>query len=164
MRIAGIVYDSIVDGIGLRDVLFVQGCNHRCAGCQNPHTWNYDGGYEMTPYDAALQFKDSNNDITISGGEPFDQPQAVIEFASHIYRQNPKKTIWIYTGYLYENIEKFAQQIYNLQAVVDGKFDKDLTKTGLLFRGSSNQRLIDVVKSRAQGKVIEYELEMNEDE
>lgn len=156
MRIAGIVYDSIVDGIGLRDVLFVQGCNHRCAGCQNPHTWNYDGGYEMTPYEAALQFKDSNNDITISGGEPFDQPQAVIEFASHIYRQNPKKTIWIYTGYLYESIETFANQIYNLQAVVDGKFDKELKHKDLLFRGSSNQRIIDIEATRATHEIHTY--------
>lgn len=161
MRVAGIVRDSIVDGIGLRDVIFLQGCGHRCEGCHNLETWDRESGYALSPKEASLILKNSSNDITISGGEPLLQYTELLQLMCYITHYNPKKRFWLYTGFRYEEIPphmwmKLSQYV---DVVVDGRFEIDKKDPNLLFRGSSNQRLVDLKKSIACGKVVDWEEE-----
>ena len=96
MRIAGIVRDSIVDGVGVRDVVFFQGCGKRCKGCHNPDTWDYQGGCHRFIGDVVKELSDSSNDVTISGGEPIDQFEDLLEFCRQL--KETGKKIWVYTG------------------------------------------------------------------
>ena len=159
MRVAGVIRDSLVNGEGLRDVLFVQGCPHHCFNCQNPQTWKYDGGTEISVIDLAEMFKDSPNDITISGGEPFEQWVSVVMFMSNIRTQNPNKQFWIYTGYRYEEIKWIIEDYMPsyLEVIVDGKYIEELKDPNCLYRGSSNQRLIDVPKTIKEGHIVLWE-------
>ncbi len=157
MRIAGIVRDSIVDGVGIRDVIFFQGCSHKCRGCQNPHTWSYSGGEYYSSGEVVTLLSDSDNDITISGGEPLDQFEALLSFVTLI-RLNTNKRIWLYTGntvdptkYTYRTLAAFVD------VIVDGKFIEELKDSNLLFRGSSNQRLIDLPKSVKEQRIVLWE-------
>ena len=157
MRLAGIVRDSITNGIGVRDVLFFQGCSHKCRGCHNPHTWDYNGGEYHAVGDVVNLLSDSNNDITISGGEPLDQFEPLLRFVTMI-RVNTKKRIWLYTGntvdpskYVYRTLSRYVD------VIVDGKFVEELKDPNLRFRGSSNQRIIDLPKSVIQQKIVLWE-------
>lgn len=159
MRVAGLVRDSIVDGIGLRDVVFLQGCGHHCEGCHNSQTWDREGGFALSPKEIALQLRDSQNDVTIGGGEPLLQYDYLLQLMCYITHYNPKKRFWLYTGFKYEEIpphmwERLAQYV---DVVVDGRFEIHKKDPSLLFRGSSNQRLIDLKKTLTVGKVIEWE-------
>ena len=112
MRLAGIVKDSIVDGVGIRDVIFVQGCPHKCPGCQNPSTWSLDGGEEYRLNEIADELDDSPNNITISGGEPFWNCGKLTDLLTFLDMLYPKKTIWIYTGYKFEELpERKSRQV-----------------------------------------------------
>lgn len=158
MRIAGIVRDSIVDGVGIRDVIFFQGCLHRCKGCHNPQSWSYTDGTEMSLDDVLNELKNSSNDVTISGGEPLFQ---ILELYSLLESMNKTqgKRFWLYTGYCYEKLP--PQLIINLSkyvdVLVDGKFVEELKDSNLLFRGSANQRLIDLPKSVNENKIVLWE-------
>ena len=157
MRVAGIIRDSIVDGEGLRDVVFLQGCCHRCEGCHNKQTWDANGGRKMTPWYVADELSDSTNDVTISGGEPLLQLNELYELLSilHCYQL---KHIWLYTGFTFEQIaiEEWKQLSRYIDVVVDGRFELDKRDKNLLFRGSSNQRLIDLKKSVEGNGIVEY--------
>ena len=158
MRIAGIVRDSIVDGVGIRDVIFTQGCPHRCEGCHNQVTWAYDTGFEKSAYDIHKSLKNSTNNITISGGEPILQ-WADVMFLAKLFRTDGK-TIWLYTGYEYETLSKEVWKMFadsGVEVVVDGRFEIDKRDPNLLFRGSSNQRLIDLPKTIEANRIIEWE-------
>lgn len=159
MRIAGIIRDSLVNGEGIRDVVFVQGCPHHCKGCHNPDTWNPDGGHCMTGQALAELFKDSPNDITISGGEPFDQWQGLVYFMDAIRKDNPNKSFWIYTGYTYDEIEWVVENYFisYVEVIVDGEYIEELKDPNCLYRGSSNQRLIDVRKTVESGHIVLWE-------
>lgn len=159
MRVAGVIRDSIVNGEGLRDVVFTQGCPHHCLNCQNPQTWNYYGGTEISVIDLAEMFKDSPNDITISGGEPFEQWVSVVMFMYNIRTQNPNKQFWIYTGYRYEEIKWIIEDYMQsyLEVIVDGKYIEERKDPNCLYRGSSNQRLIDVPKTIKEGHIVLWE-------
>lgn len=157
MRIAGIVRDSICDGVGIRDVVFFQGCSHKCRGCQNPHTWAYSGGDFYYTSDLVKLLSDSDNDITISGGEPLDQFEALLSFVTQI-RLNTDKRIWLYTGntvdptkYTYRTLAAYVD------VIVDGMFIQELKDSNLRFRGSSNQRIIDLPKSVKEQKIVLWE-------
>lgn len=158
MRIAGIVRDSIVDGVGIRDVIFTQGCPHHCEGCHNPQTWDKNGGYEMSIPDILAELKGSSNDITISGGEPLAQFNELLSLVKSISIVFGKR-IWIYTGFTYENIakSKIDQLALWCDVLVDGKYEKDKKDNTLLFRGSSNQRIIDLPKSVKENRVVLWE-------
>ena len=158
MLIAGIVRDSIVDGVGIRDVIFFQGCLHRCKGCHNPQSWSYTEGTEMSVDEILDELKNSSNDVTISGGEPLFQISDVCNLIERLSKIQNKRC-WLYTGYCYETLP--PQLIINLSkyvdVLVDGKFVEELKDPNLRFRGSSNQRLIDLPKSVKANKIILWE-------
>lgn len=156
MRIAGIVRDSIVDGVGIRDVVFFQGCGKRCNGCHNSNTWDYQGGCHRFLGDVVKELSESSNDVTISGGEPLDQFEDLLELCRQLHKQG--KSIWVYTG----NVVDPTKQIYiklaqYVDVIVDGRFVEELKDPSLLFRGSSNQRLINLPVSVIMGEIIEWE-------
>jgi anaerobic ribonucleoside-triphosphate reductase activating protein len=165
IRIAGMVNDSIVDGPGMRFALFVQGCPFNCEGCHNPQTHNFDGG-KLVSADEIWQKIQSNpllDGVTFSGGEPFMQAQQLLPLAQKIKQNN--LTLFCYTGFLFENLltdnaPKGARQLLQyIDVLVDGPFVNSQKDYRLKFKGSANQRVIDVQKSLAQNKVCLVESE-----
>ena len=138
MRIAGTIAHSLVNGDGIRFVVFVQGCPHGCKGCQNPDTWDFDGGMEVSAEEIAEQYKRTRflDGITLSGGEPFAQEEACLELLDRL----PGVNVWIYTGYEYEDIRD-TELAKRADVLVVGRFVESLKCEGELF-GSSNQRII----------------------
>lgn len=158
MRVAGIIRNSVVNGIGIRDVIFLQGCKHHCLGCHNPQTWSLDGGKSYSRLELVEEFKDSPHDVTISGGEPLLQFSELIQFMRYMNEKYGKR-FWLYTGYTFEEISYYQKVMLAkyVDVLVDGRFEiekKDLT---LQFRGSSNQRLINLPISVEMGVVIRWE-------
>jgi len=166
IQYADIVYDTIVDGLGLRNTLYVSGCSHNCPGCHNKALQDYNYGKRDNIDNIVNKLIIDNNDITLSGGEPFEQCRQLIELLGNIdlrdkYNNNPKRNIWIYSGYTFEHLILNPNQLNLLSmcdVLVDGKFDINKKDLNLKFRGSSNQRIIDVKKSLKENKVIELEL------
>ena len=155
MYIGGIQYDSVVDGKGIRNTLFISGCKHNCKGCHNPQTHNFKYGHEFT-IDEQKKFiyKCKNNPlldgITLSGGDPLFSSLELILFIKKYKEVNPSHTIWVYSGFTFEQIKKdinMFQLIKLCDVLVDGKFILGLKDLSLKFRGSSNQRIIDIQKS-----------------
>ena len=153
--------DSIVDGPGLRTVIWTQGCGHKCHNCQNPQTWDFNGGGLVSVDDVieAIDELECQAGITFSGGDPMYQPEACNRIA--IYCKNKGYNIWVYTGFTYEELMKMAKKkpIYNeflknIDVLVDGKFIEEQKDLSLLFRGSRNQRLIDVPKTLKKDKIV----------
>ena len=158
LKLAGIAGDSIVDGPGIRTTYFAQGCPHHCEGCHNPETWDFGGG---KPWEAeALADVARNNPlckgVTFSGGEPFAQPEGFSELAE-ILRSDGYE-IAAYTGYLFEELQNgtTAQKrlLGLLDVLIDGRFELRRRSLELPFRGSANQRIIDVPKSLAAGEIV----------
>lgn len=152
MRLSGIVSDSIVDGPGLRYVVFTQGCAHRCEGCHNPGTHDPAGGYEISPEELVADFERTLADdplldgITLSGGEPFDQARSLIPLADAAHRAG--LTVWAYTGWTIDELAERADPdevdlLRRTDTLVDGRFIQSLRTLERRFIGSSNQRIID---------------------
>lgn len=162
IRIAGTVNDSIVDGPGLRYTVFVQGCSHHCKGCHNPETWNPEGGKEVEVRDMleVIQKNPLLSGITLSGGEPMEQAAACAELAKGAFQRH--LSVWCYTGYTLEellkenNLERIRLLNY-VDVLVDGPFIQEQKSLELDFRGSKNQRLIDVCPSIRSGQVKLWE-------
>lgn len=160
MRIAGLVQDSIVDGPGLRFTVFTQGCPHRCESCHNPETHDPDGGKEI-PVDEVIKQMRSNpltDGVTLSGGEPFAQAEDCAAIAEAAKKAG--LNVWTYTGYTFEQLFNLSdpdmKKLLNLTDVlVDGPFILAERSLAIKWRGSKNQRLIDVQKSLAEGKAVE---------
>ncbi|NLT15534.1 MAG: anaerobic ribonucleoside-triphosphate reductase activating protein [Clostridiales bacterium] len=160
MRIAGLVQDSIVDGPGLRFTVFTQGCPHRCEGCHNPETHDPDGGKEI-PVDEVIKQMRSNpltDGVTLSGGEPFAQAEDCAAIAEAAKKAG--LNVWTYTGYTFEQLFNLSdpdmKKLLNLTDVlVDGLFILAERSLAIKWRGSKNQRLIDVQKSLEAGHTIE---------
>lgn len=157
IRIAGIVNNSIVDGSGLRYVVFVQGCKHNCPGCHNPQTHDPNGGYDYSIGDIKKYLASDHllSGVTLSGGEPFLQAEKCAEIAR--YAKEIGLNVWVYSGFTYENILKDADKIALLQycdVLVDGRFVLEEKDESLVFKGSRNQRIIDVQKSLESGTVV----------
>jgi anaerobic ribonucleoside-triphosphate reductase activating protein len=146
--------DSIVDGEGIRAVIWTQGCIHNCPGCHNPQSWDFNGGYEMTVQQLLDIIKDDEfANVTFSGGDPFYQVEAFTELARRI-KEETGKTIWCYTGYTYEEIladERLKQILPYIDTLVDGPFIAELRDPELHFRGSSNQRIIHLTEQNVEG-------------
>jgi len=197
IRLYGTVADSIVDGPGLRYAVFVQGCSHGCPGCHNPESHPAEGG-TLTAIDALVADIRANglvHDVTLSGGDPFEQPEACAEVARRLKAAG--YGLWAYTGYRYEELLRQADPaeadpaeaapavapsadaskapggaspdqaairraaavrslLGTVDVLVDGPFVESLKSLGLKWRGSSNQRLIDLAATRAAGQVVEW--------
>ena len=156
---ANLSYDSIVDGDGLRMVVWMQGCTHNCPECHNPQTHKLDGGVLRDIDDVIEEINNYSfkSGVTISGGDPFEQIDSLLELTSKL-KQN-KTNIWVYTGYIYENLlknEKCRKILENIDILVDGPFIKELKSDTLVFKGSSNQRIINVQESLKSNKVVIY--------
>ena len=162
MRIAGIIKNSVVNGIGIRDVLFLQGCTHHCEGCHNPGTWDLNGGQELSVPEVMRNFAGSKR-MTISGGEPLLQFEHILDFMRFMNFEYGTR-FWLYTGFNYEDIPYWKLQMLAkyVDVLVDGKFEIDKKDLTLRFRGSSNQRLIDLPKTVGRMKVVLWEEENEE--
>ncbi|MBO8136643.1 MAG: anaerobic ribonucleoside-triphosphate reductase activating protein [Desulfotomaculum sp.] len=162
VRVAGITRGSVVDGLGVRTVVFFQGCPRHCPGCHNPGTIPFEGGREMPVIELVQEILDTvtplTKGITFSGGEPLAQPEALLETIKMIKEKKPSLDIWTYTGYTFEEV-KHLPVLEMIDVLVDGPFIKEKKDLALAFRGSSNQRLIDVPKTLAAGRVVELQLE-----
>ena len=156
--------DSIVDGPGLRAVLWTQGCAHHCPGCQNERTWDFNGG-GLVPIKMVFDAIDElvyQDGITFSGGDPMFQVEACDKIAE--YCQKKGLNIWVYTGFTFEELMLMAKRkpIYleflkKIDVLVDGRFILEERDLSLLFRGSRNQRLIDVPKTLTSGNIVLFD-------
>lgn len=155
MRYHNITKDDMLNGDGLRVVLWVAGCEHCCRGCQNPMTWDPDGGLAFDDAARTEIFEQLDKPyiegITFSGGDPLHcaNREGVKELAKEIKAKYPDKNIWLYTGDVWEEVMKYPVIRY-IDVLVDGEFVQDKRDTALLWKGSSNQRVIDVQASLAQ--------------
>ncbi|MEG1536071.1 MAG: anaerobic ribonucleoside-triphosphate reductase activating protein [Clostridia bacterium] len=162
MRYHNITKDDMLNGDGLRVVLWVAGCTHACPECHNPVTWDVNGGIEFDN-DAKKEIfaeleKDYVSGITFSGGDPLHpcNRQPIAELAKEIKAKFPNKTLWLYTGFSWEEI-KALPVIQYLDVLVDGEFVIALKNTQLHWKGSSNQRVIDVQNTLRLGEVVIYD-------
>lgn len=162
IRIAGTVPESTVDGPGLRYVIFTQGCPHHCEGCHNPTTHDLSAG-KLIKLDTLLERINKDpliSGVTLSGGEPFLQAKTLCKLLDKLDRK--KLDVMAYTGFEYEKLLELANEnngfkdlLERLDVLIDGKFDKNKKDELLMFRGSSNQRVIDCKKSLSEGLVHE---------
>lgn len=164
IRVAGIIPDSVVDGPGIRYVIFTQGCTHHCGGCHNQKTWDPNGGEEKRIKDIIRDIKKHRfiQGITLSGGDPFFQAEKCAYLASEVKKKYGLNVV-TYTGYLFEElIEMNNEGIQNLLKVtdllIDGPFREDEKDLNIAFRGSKNQRIIDMKKSYVLKRPIIYEI------
>lgn len=156
IRIMGIAHNSVVDGEGIRDVIFTAGCPHHCYGCHNFETWNINNGKEKS-IDDILQDLNIRCHLTLSGGEPFMQAKQLTELIQEYKKIKKNPNIWIYSGYLFEDLTKnkiFMGLLKECDVLVDGKFEMDKKVRGLKFKGSTNQRIIDIQESLKRGEVV----------
>ncbi|MDO4833266.1 MAG: anaerobic ribonucleoside-triphosphate reductase activating protein [Clostridia bacterium] len=161
LRLAGVIRESIVDGPGWRFVVFVQGCPHHCKNCQNPGTWDFDGGYETTVENIMKAVKEDKllTGVTLSGGEPFTQAKELAVLARKV--REAGLDVMSFSGYTYEELVNGAtvdngwfDLLSELSLLVDGKFIEEQKSLELKFRGSRNQRIIDVRESLKVGHAV----------
>ncbi len=174
MNYATVKYNDIANGLGIRTSLFVSGCTHRCKGCFNSEAWDFNYG---KPFDDKIQQDIINSlkngfvdGLSLLGGEPFEpsNQKALLPFLQRVKREVEGVNIWCYTGYLFDEellkdssakTEDTLKILELIDVLVDGRFMEDKKNLMLKFRGSSNQRIIDVKKSLKEGKTILYELD-----
>ena len=169
MHYATIKECDVANGPGVRVSLFVSGCNHHCKGCFNEIAWNFDYGNEFTEETINKVIEDLDKDyiegLSLLGGEPLEHAnqKGLLPLIKKVKEKFPNKSIWCYTGFdfekdimgnMYKNWEETKQLVENIDVIVDGKFEKELKNPSLRFRGSENQRLIDVQKSIKQNQII----------
>ncbi len=147
----------MVDGPGFRTAIYCAGCRHQCEGCHNPQSWDFEGGHAMTTEDIMRVIEaDPYANVTFSGGDPMYQPEGFAELARAI-KERTDKTIWCYTGFTFEALLTNPRQralLEQIDVLVDGPFVKALHNESLVFRGSSNQRIVDVPTSLRKGYVV----------
>lgn len=159
LKISGIVNDSIVDGPGLRFSIFTQGCPHACPGCHNPQTHPFKGGksYSLRKFKKAILANPLLYGVTFSGGDPFSQAKALIPFAKFVKERGLE--LACYTGFVFEQLINgtvpYAKELlHHVDILIDGKFVLAQKSLDLKFKGSKNQRTIDVQKSLDEEKAI----------
>lgn len=160
LRINGVVPESVVDGPGIRYVIFTQGCPHHCLGCHNPQTHDFDGGFEVEEADLINEFSLDPllSGVTLSGGEPFCQPESLLTIARSVHAAG--KNVVAYSGYTYERLCELASErpaiaelLKETDILIDGPFILAERDLDLLFRGSRNQRLLKL----KNGEIISSE-------
>lgn len=167
MKIAGFYDESIANGLGWRAVLFVSGCPHHCPGCHNEVAQSYDYGKEFNEQEILerIQANSILNGITISGGEPLckENIAEVNKFIQDVRKVKPNFDVWCYTGYTLEELRErnddiTNQTLQNIDVLVDGKFIQERKNPEIKFRGSDNQRILDVPKCLKEKKAIILEV------
>lgn len=160
MRYHNITTDDMLNGDGLRVVLWTAGCSHACKGCHNPVTWDVNGGLEFDKQAEEELFQKLEKNyiagITFSGGDPLhpENREEVGRLIEKVHDLFPMKTIWLYTGYMWEEIQALPY-IGKVDVLVDGKFIEEQKDAKLQWRGSANQRVIEVKESLLQGEVVQ---------
>ena len=153
--------DSILDGEGIRTIVWTQGCAHKCPGCHNPGTHSFDGGYleDIDNLKKELKELKGQTGITLSGGDPLYQIEPCLELCK--FAQSIDLDVWCYTGFTFEELlqigetnKKMLELLKYIDVIVDGKFDIRLKSYDAIFRGSSNQRIIDVQESLKKKEVV----------
>lgn len=153
--------DSIVDGEGIRSVIWFQGCSHNCPGCHNPETHDFNAGVivSLEKMKAQIDELEFQAGVTFSGGDPMMQVEALTELASYVHEKG--MNVWVYTGFTFEELMTLAEKNDNyrkaleeIDVLVDGKFVLELRSFDAQFRGSSNQRILDVKKSLEKGQAV----------
>ena len=160
IKIAGLVPESFVDGEGIRFAIFFQGCLRNCFNCHNPATHDLNGGkiFDTQEIISAIKKNPLLTGITLSGGEPFLQIAPATELAKAA--KNFGLNVWCYTGFKFENIPPEAEELLKfIDVLVDGEYVDELRDLELQFRGSKNQRIIDLKKTLAEGKIFLWNLE-----
>lgn len=159
LSILDILEDTTVDGPGFRTAIYAAGCPNGCPGCHNPESWDINRGHRMSTEEILEKvLADNFADVTFSGGDPMFQPEGFTQLA-HAIKEWSRKNIWCYTGYTFEKLlrnPRQAQLLKYIDVLVDGKFKKELRDEELYFRGSRNQRLIDVQTSLQKGETVIY--------
>lgn len=163
LRVADLINDSIVDGPGFRYAVYTQGCSHNCKGCHNPGTHSFDGGRDIDIDDIMSEIEENPllSGVTFSGGDPLFQPRPLISLAKRV--KDTGLNIWCYTGWTWEALMKMndtdiLKLLEYVDVLVDGPFVLEKRTLELPFRGSSNQRLIDVERSLKNGFAVLFEL------
>ena len=157
IRILDIKYGTSVDGIGLRTSLYSAGCEHHCTGCHNPQSWNEHGGEAIEVEELFRRIVEADMNVTFTGGDPMLHPEGFILLAQMI-KEHTDKTIWCYTGYLFEELlqHPLRRRLVELcDVIVDGHYIEAERDLSLHFRGSRNQRIIDVIASLKENKTLE---------
>lgn len=170
IRIASVEKESIVDGDGIRYTIFTQGCTHNCLGCHNPKTHDFNGGYEVEDDELLSDICENPllDGVTLSGGDPLFQAKQLLNFVKSV--KSKGYTIWLYTGFIFDEFLKYINNetcdsrinsdmievLKYSDVVVDGPFILKYRTLDALYRGSTNQRLIDAKKSFANNKIVEY--------
>lgn len=158
IHVMDIVPGTSVDGPGLRTSIYLSGCRHHCPGCHNPHTWDFAQGTPMT-VDEIMQIVEENGfNVTLTGGDPLYSLPAIIPLIQAINAAG--YSIWLYTGFTYEqllSLPDIEAILPLLEAIVDGPFEQDKRDLSLSFRGSSNQRIIDVRNTLASGEIVTFD-------
>ena len=160
ISILNIIEDTTVDGPGFRTTIYCAGCPNHCKGCHNPESWDINNG-QLTPIEDILKviLDDEFADVTFSGGDPMFQPEGFTALAKAI-KANSNKNIWCYSGFTFEQIIQHPKQRALLECIdvlVDGRYEENLKEEGLIFRGSSNQRLIDVKATLEKHEITLYD-------
>lgn len=159
LSILAILEDTTVDGPGFRTAIYAAGCPNRCPGCHNPESWDIEKGRRVSTEEILEKvLADEFANVTFSGGDPMFQPEGFAELAAAI-KEKSGKTIWCYTGYRFENLLQNPAQaalLKYIDVLVDGPFVQALRDESLPFRGSSNQRLIDVQRSLKEERTVGY--------
>lgn len=159
--------DSIVDGLGIRTVIWTQGCPHNCLGCHNPSTHSFDDGalIDVEEINDELDTLTSQDGITFSGGDPMCQPEACYEIAKHAHQIG--LNVWCYTGYTFEELQTMSKTkpmiltfLKEIDVLIDGRFILAEKSYSLKFKGSRNQRIINVKESLAKGQVCLNEIDL----
>ena len=160
IRVLSVLHDTTVDGPGFRTSIYCAGCGHHCPGCHNPQSWDFDGGQERSVDDLLQEITDDPfADVTFTGGDPLYQATAFAELA-HRIKAETRKNIWCYSGFIFEEMRdkpKYQELLAHIDVMVDGRFEQSQRDEDLPFRGSSNQRIIDVQRSLREKRTVMWE-------
>ena len=160
-NVLDIIKGTTVDGPGFRTSIYLSGCSHHCPGCHNPQSWSLENGHEMSLEEILRIVEEEDFNVTLSGGDPLYNPESLKVLIEKL-KEN-RRNVWVYTGYTWEEILKSSSllnAVKEADVLVDGRFIDNFRDPDLPFRGSSNQRIIDIKQSLVQQKIIDFNLNL----